>query len=134
MLQEGMANTPESTAMHAALRFVVVSDIPSEHKRVLIDVLTQALRAADASELRLKNAHATSEPWQPEEIARLQSLLERRIARSWQHADEILMGAAAQLHRNRVDIRAKATQLGLGGAVDYAIAKAQAVAKEEQAR
>ena len=116
--------------MHAALRFLVVSDLPSVHKRVLIDVLTQVLRAADAEELRLRNAREEPPPWRPEEIARLESLLEHRIARSWQHADEILLGAAAQLRRSPADIRAKATQLGRGAAVDYAIAKAQAAASD----
>ncbi|HEY6644254.1 hypothetical protein [Povalibacter sp.] len=117
--------------MHAALRFIVVSDVPSEHKRVLIDVLTRALREADAAEVRLRNADQAPQPWQPEDETRLESMLERKVARGWQHADEILMGIAAQLHRNPHDIRAKATQLGLGHAVDYAIARTQAAASKE---
>ena len=118
--------------MHAALRFVVVSDIPFDHKRVLIDVLTHAVREADAAEVRLKNADQTPQPWSPEDVTRLESLLERKVARSWQHADEIVMGISAQLHRNPRDVRAKATQLGLGNAVDYAIARMQAATKEGQ--
>lgn len=131
VLQEVMSNTSESAQMHAALRFVVVSDIPSDHKRVLIDVLTHAVREKDAADVRLKNADQAPQPWSPEDVTRLESLLERKVARSWQHADEILMGTAAQLHRNPRDVRAKATQLGLGHVVDYAIAKMRIVAKEE---
>jgi hypothetical protein len=131
VLQEIMSNISGSAAMHAALRFVVVSDIPSDHKRVLIDVLTHAVREQDAADLRLKNADQTPQPWSPEDVTRLESVLEHKVARSWQHADEILMGIAAQLHRNPRDVRAKATELGLGHAVDYAIAKTRIVAKEE---
>jgi hypothetical protein len=117
--------------MHAALRFVVVSDIPSDHKRVLIDVLTHALREADAAEVRLKNADRVAPPWQPEDVTRLESMLERKVARSWQNADEILMRIAAEMHRSPQDVRTKATQLGHGHAVDYSIAKAQVVNKGE---
>ncbi len=117
--------------MHAALRFVVVSDIPFDHKRVLIDVLTHALREADAAEVRLKNADVAPQPWQPEDVTRLESMLEGKVARGWQHADEILLRIAADLHRDPRDVRAKATQAGLGRAVDYAIAKAEIVARKE---
>jgi hypothetical protein len=125
-----MTDRSESIAKHAALRFVVVSDIPAEHKRVLINVLTQALREDDAAELRRKSAEQTRPPWTPEGVARLQSLLEGKIARSWQHADEILMGTAAQLQREPLDVRSQATRLGLGRAVDYAVAKAEIVASD----
>jgi hypothetical protein len=131
VLQVAMANTPESVAMHAALRFVVVSDIPSDHKRVLIDVLTQALREAEATEVRRRNAAEVEQPWQPGDVTHLEALLEHKVARSWQHADEILMGIAAQLHRSPHEVRSKAIELGLGRAVDYAIAKTQIVRSDE---
>ncbi|MBB6096310.1 hypothetical protein HNQ60_005232 [Povalibacter uvarum] len=125
-----MPDRSESIAKHAALRFVVVSDIPADHKRVLISVLTQALRDDDAAELRVKSDAQARPPWAPEDVVQLQSLLEQKVARSWQHADEILMGVAAQLHREPRDVRSKATQLGLGRAVDYAVAKAEIVASD----
>jgi hypothetical protein len=131
VLQVAMENSTESAAMHAALRFVVVSDIPSEHKRVLIDVITRALRESEATEVRRKNAEAVELPWQAEDVTRLESLLENKIARSWQNADEILMGISGQLHRSPREVRSKATQLGLGRAVDYAIAKTQSVTPDK---
>ncbi len=127
-----MQNRSESAAMHAALRFVVVSDIPADHKRVLIDVLTQALRADEVAELERKNATKVQPPWAAEDVARLESVLAHKVARSWQNADEIVMGTAVQLHREPFDVRAKAKQLGLGRAVDYAIAKAEIVANSEK--
>jgi hypothetical protein len=116
--------TPE--AMHAALRFVLASDIPFDHKAVLIETLTQALRDRDTADIRRAAAAAqASGQWQTHETEQLHTFLQGRVANSWQQADEISMQLAAQLHRHPHDIRAKATELGFGVAVDYRLAKAR---------
>jgi hypothetical protein len=119
-----MRDSQRPAAVHAALRFVITSDIPSEHKATLIEVLTQALRDDDAAELRRQTAAQARGEWQEHEITHLKTFLQDRIARSWQHADECLMQLAAQLHRDPRSVRDKATQVGLGASVDYRVAKA----------
>ena len=119
-----MRDSRREAALHAALRFVVTSDDGAEHKAILIDVLTQALRDdATAEQSRRAVAQAGAE-WQEHEVAQLTSFLQDRPARSWQHADESVMQLAAQLHRDPQSVRDKATQLGLGASVDYRFAKA----------
>ena len=118
-------------ALHAALRFVITSDITSQHKATLIEVLTQALRDHEAAEMRHQvNAQARGE-WQEDEILELKAFLQGRIARSWQHADECVMRLAAQLHRDPGSVRDKATELGLGAAVDYGCARALRLGRDE---
>jgi hypothetical protein len=113
------------TRLRAALQFLMTSEIPSEHKRVLIETVTQALREHEAATARDKFAAQTIAEWQPHETAQLREHLKGRVANSWQQADEVAVDLAAQLHRHRDDIRAKATELGLGAAVDFRLAKAQ---------
>jgi hypothetical protein len=125
-----MQDSHRAVALHAALRFVVTSSIPSEHKAILIEVLTQTLRDDEASERRQALAQAPVE-WQEHEIVQLQSFLRDRTARSWQHADECVMQLAAQLHRDPRSIRNKAVELGLSASVDYQFAKTLRQDREE---
>ena len=119
-----MRDSRRSAALQAALQFVITSDLPSEHKPILIDVLTQALRDDETAELNQHLVAQAGAEWQEHEIVQLRSFLQGQLARSWQHADEGVMQLAAQLHRHPQSIRDKATQLGLGAAVDYRFAKA----------
>jgi len=110
-------------ALHAALRFVITSDTGAEHKAIVIDVLTQAVRDDEAAELKQRALALARGEWQQHEIAHLTSFLKDRPAKSWQQADESVMHVAAQLHREPQSVRDKATELGLGAAVDYRFAK-----------
>lgn len=118
-----MQDSRRPAALHAALQFVISSDIPAEHKATLIEVLTQSLRDGDASELRRQAAAQASEKWQEHEILELKAFLQDRIAKSWQHADECVMHLAARLHRSPQSVREKAIELGLGASVDYRYAR-----------
>jgi hypothetical protein len=119
-----MRNTQRPAALHAALQFVLASNMPSEHKATLIEVLTQAVRDDEAAELHREAAAAQAQgEWQEQEIDQLKAFLQGRTARSWQHADECVMHLAAQLHRHPESVRRKATELGLGTAVDFRFAK-----------
>lgn len=118
-----MEKPSRPAALHAALRFVVTSDMPAEHKATLIEVLTQAVRDGEAAELNRAAAAQIQGDWQEREITELKGFLQGRTARSWQDADECMMRVAAQLHRNPDSVRHKATELGLGVAVDYRLAK-----------
>ena len=118
-------------ALHAALRFVIGDDTPAEHKAVLIEVLTQRLRDQEAAYLRGQAAEQAGEEWQPHEVTQLQTFLQGKIAKGWQHADESLMYLSAQLHRDPRSVRTKATELGLGAGVDFRVAKVVKRAQEE---
>jgi hypothetical protein len=123
MLELATRKQSRQVALHAALRFIVTSDMPAEHKATLIEVVTQALRDGEAFELHREAAALTQSQWQEHEIAELKSFLQGRTARSWQHADECVMRLSAQLHRDPDSVRNKATELGLGMAVDYRLTK-----------
>lgn len=116
---EDMTRPHQSAALHAALRFVITHELPSEHKSTLIEVLTQAIRDGEAAELSRQVAARSQGEWQEHEIVELKAFLHGRTARSWQHADECVMQIATQLHRDPAAVRNKATELGLGTAVDY---------------
>lgn len=113
--------------LRAALQFLKDSDVPAEHKAVLMQALTYALRTREAAELQTA-AESSARMWQATDVERLRGALQDRAAHSWQHADELLMQVAAQLQRSPSDVRKKATELGLGAAVDYAIAKSLSAA------
>jgi hypothetical protein len=113
-----------SATLQAALQFVTVSDMPSAHKVILIEVLTQTMRDDERAELTRRAIVQAGAEWQDHEITHLKIFLQHRLARSWQHADECLMQIAAQLHRDPRSVRDKATQLGLCASVDYRYAKA----------
>jgi hypothetical protein len=117
--------------LHAALRFVVTSNITAEHKPILIDLLTQALRDDATEELKREAVERAGAEWQESEVTQLSELIQDRVATSWQNADECVMHLAAQLHRDPKSVRDKATQLGLGAAVDYRLAKALMQARGE---
>jgi hypothetical protein len=118
-----MKNSQRPAALHAALRYVITSEIPSEHKATLIEVLTQTLRSDEAAELHREAAAQAQGEWREDEVIQLKAFLHGRTARSWQHADECVMHLAAQLHRDPASVRNKATELGLGVAVDYRFAR-----------
>ncbi|WP_129646911.1 hypothetical protein [Peristeroidobacter agariperforans] len=118
-----MKHPHRPAVLHAALRFVITSEMPSEHKATLIEVLTQAIRDEEAAELRREAAARSQGEWQEPEIVQLKSFLQGRTATSWQHADECVMQLATQLRRDPVSVRHKATELGLGIAVDYQFAR-----------
>ena len=118
-------------ALHAALRFVITSEMPAEHKSTLIEVLTQTLRNDEAAELHRVAAAQAHGEWREDEIVQLQAFLNGRKARSWQHADECVMHLAAQLHREPGSVRNKATELGFGGAVDYRFAQGLNLGRRE---
>lgn len=123
MRAEPKRKSQRPAALHAALRFVITSDMPAEHKAVLIEVLTQALRDDEAAELQREEVAQAQGAWQEHEIEQLKSFLHGRTATSWQHADECVMHLAAQLHRDPGSVRDKAMELGLGTAVDYRFAR-----------
>ena len=116
-----------ASALHATLRYLLASDIPSQYRRILIEVVTQALREQETARIHQLSIERVGGPWQEQETAVLQSFLQGRIAKSWQHADELVMHLATQLSRHAKDVRAKATELGFGTAVDYRVAKAAQV-------
>jgi hypothetical protein len=119
-----MQDSRRSAALHAALRFVITNQTGAEHKPILIDLLTQAMRDDESAELRRNELAQAGGEWREHEIAQLTAFLQGRLARSWQHADESVMHLAAQLHRDPQSVRDKAKQLGLGSSVDYRFAKA----------
>ena len=119
-----MQASNRARALHATLRFVITSDITSEHKSTLIEVLTQALRDHEAAEMRREASAQARGEWREDEILEMNAFLQGRIAGSWQHADESVMRLAAQLHRDPGSVRDKATELGHGASVDYAFARA----------
>jgi hypothetical protein len=118
-----MSDSTTPAALHAALQFLITSDLPAQHKAVLIETVTQALRDQESVHLLRLAAEQAGGQWQGHETEQVQSFLQGRVANSWQQADELLMHLAAQLHRNPRDVRAKATELGFGEGVDYSLAK-----------
>ena len=120
-----MRDVRDVTAIRETLSFVIGSHIPSQHKPILIDALAQALRAAEDVGRSMEIERRTDAEWRPEEALMIEAALCGKVAKSWQHADEILMRLASGLHRRRDDVRRKATELGHGAAVDYALAKAR---------
>lgn len=116
-------NVYTPAALRATLQFVLASDIPSEHKAILIEALTETMRDGDAARRREADDAQRARLWQEQDAVELQALLQGRIANSWQHADELLMRACAQLHRSPDSVREKAIELGLGVAVDYRLAR-----------
>ena len=118
-----MAPQKRSEALSGALQFLVSSSIPSQYKSLLLDLVGQAMRAEEVAERDLVAQAATPE-WQPDEVACVHELLQGKIARSWQHADELLMRLATQLGRKPADVRSKALEFNLGAGVDFRLAQA----------
>ena len=126
-----MRDSRRLAALHAALRFVITNESGAEHKPILIDVLTQALRDDETAELQRRALALARGEWQEHEITQLTSFLHDRLANSWQQADECVTHLAAQLHRDPQSVRDKATELGMGAAVDYRFAKTIKQARDE---
>lgn len=126
-----MSNPQTHAALHAALQFVRAADIPPQHRTVLIEVLNQALHQQEHHSAERRVELPPGWEWQPHEIMLVQSSLEGKVAKSWQHADELVMLLAAQLNRDLRSVRAKATQLGLSAAVDYRVARGLAEQMDE---
>ena len=126
-----MRDSRRLAALHAALRFVITNDAGAEHKPILIDLLTQALRDDETAEMGRRALALAGGEWQEHEIAHLTSFLHDRLAKSWQEADQCVMHLAAQLHRDPQSVRDKATELGLAASVDYRFAKAIKQARGE---
>jgi hypothetical protein len=118
-----MQDSQRLTSIHAALRFVISSEMPAQHKATLIEVLTQALRDDEAAERRRQSLEQEHAEWQQHEVEQLKAFLVDRVASSWQHADESVMHLATQLRRDPRSIRDKALELGLTASVDYRYAK-----------
>ena len=110
-------------ALREALQYVMSDDMPSEHRAVLIELLTAALRAQDAKRLEVVSAQPSHGPWQEEETLQLQSFLDGKTASSWQHADELLTHLSNRLGRDPHYVRRKATELGFGEGVDFRLAQ-----------
>ena len=117
------ANARDIAALRETLQFVISGDMPAQHKRVLLDAVTQALRAAEHAGDLDRAQQEQSEEWRPQEAQLVEAALRGKVAKSWQHADEALMQVAGQLRRAPDDVRRKATELGCGAAVDYALAR-----------
>ena len=131
MASQEMRNSQRPAALHAALRYVISSNMPHEYKATLIEVLTQAVRDDESAELHRETAAQAQGEWQEHEVEQLKTFLQGRTATSWQHADECVMHLAAQLHRDPGSVRIKATELGLGTAVDYRFAKQLKLSRDE---
>lgn len=126
-----MKHPQRSAALHAALRFVITSETPGEHKATLIEVLTQAIRDDEAAELHREAAAKAQGEWQEHEVVELKSFLHGQTAKSWQHADECVMQIATRLRRDPAAVRHKATELGLGTAVDYRFVRQFKLSRDE---
>ena len=120
-----MHDSVRPAALYAALKFVTGSSALSEHKAILVEVLLQALRDEEVTELHRQEVARECGEWQPDEIGLLQAFLKDRVAKSWQDADETVMHLATKLQRNPRSVREKATEVGLGISVDYAISKSR---------
>ncbi len=125
-----MQDAREPAALRAALQYVVSSEIPSEHKAVLIEALTRALRAEDCERTAREAAEHLSSDWSAAEVQRLLNRLSGKVAKSWQDADEQLMQLAGELHRSTDDVRNKALEVGAGLGIDYRLAKARKESEE----
>jgi hypothetical protein len=113
-----MRVSPE-TAKRAALHFVHTSDMPSEHKVVILEVLRESLRNDQTAALNPDEER----PWSADDEAEIRNFLGNKSARGWQHADELAMSLAARLRRTPSEVRRKAVEMGFGVSVDFALAR-----------
>lgn len=127
-----MLDVYSTGALQAALQYVMSSDIPSEHKAVVIDLLTAALRNRDTQHIEAVASANESVVWQEVDTQKLKALLAGKVANSWQNADEVLMQLAKHLGRDPKTVRSKAIELGFGESVDFRLAKLHASAREEK--
>jgi hypothetical protein len=120
-----MRDVQSVAAIRGTLKYLLNSDVPSEHKSILIDALTRMLRVeeAEAEAQRLSGSDHLTRMWQDHELNHLDRSLNNRVAKSWQDADETLVLIASQLQRHSADVRVKAVERGFNAAVDFAVAK-----------
>lgn len=118
-----MTSAHAEDALLNALQFVKSSNTPSEHKVLLIDLLTAALRERDVSDFQALATARVGGPWLEPETLEIRSYLQGKVAISWQNADEMVMHLAARLRRDPGEVRRKATDLGCGAGVDYRLAR-----------
>jgi hypothetical protein len=124
-----MGHSVQVDALRETLQYLVSSDIPGEHKRVLIGAVTDSLRQQEKEDRRIETTQHDVADWQPDEIKALQDFLQGKVAHGWQHADELLMRVSRQLHRGIEDVRRKATELGFASAIDYRVARQQTLSE-----
>jgi hypothetical protein len=120
-----MRDVQSVAAIRGTLKYLLNSDVPSEHKSILIDALTRMLRVeeSEAEAQRLSGSDHLTRMWQDHELNHLDRSLNNRVAKSWQDADETLVLIASQLQRHSADVRVKAVERGFNAAVDFAVAK-----------
>jgi hypothetical protein len=119
-----MRDLQSPAAIRSTLQYVVSSDIPAEHKAVLIEAVTGLLRSQESQEERQRLSDTECRSWQTDELTHLDRSLDGKLAKSWQDADETLLLIASQLHRRSSEVRTKAVERGFTAAVDFAVAKA----------
>jgi len=127
-----MQDSREPAALRAALQYVLSSEMPSEHKTVLIEALTRALRAEDSARTAREAAASARSEWSAGEVRVLEQRLAGRVATSWQDADEQLLQLAGELQRTVEDVRDKALEVGVGAGVDYRLAKKRKASEEDR--
>lgn len=118
-----------TTPLRETLMFLVQSDMPADHKRILIEVVTQALYDKEAEERSFK-ASGVHEEWGAPEMDVLAAFFQDKVARSWQNADELVLRLARELRRDPDDVRRKAVELGFGLGVDYRLAKERIIVED----
>lgn len=124
-----MAVKDPTTPLRETLQFLIQSDMPTDHKRILIEVVTQALYNKEAEE-RSGKASGIIEEWGAPEMAVVAAFLQDKVARSWQNADELVLRLARELRRDPDDVRRKAVELGFGLGVDYRLAKERIIVED----
>ncbi len=109
--------------LREALQSLICSDTPPFPKRILIEVVTEALAAMEVAAAVRDSTRKASPTWQQAEIDLVTDFLQGKLAQSWQHADELVTHLARELKRDAIDVRAKAIELGFGMGVDYRLAR-----------
>ena len=127
-----MRDVQKLTAIRGTLQYLLSSDVPSEHKSILIDALTRMLRSEEIEAQRQYRPELSMRTWQDHELDHLDRSLTNRVAKSWQDADETLVLIASQLQRHSADVRVKAVERGFDAAVDFAVAKIVMATREAE--
>jgi len=115
-------NEISTDPLREALQVLICSNLPVDAKRLLIDVVLEALAQREALVVQA-TTRQNQTVWTSAEIEMVTARLQGQVARSWQSADQVLTQLARELQRDARQIRAKAIELDLGVAVDYHMAK-----------
>lgn len=112
-------------ALRSTLQYTKSSTIPSDHKVLLIALLTEALRHQQEQDTKSAALENAAKPWQEADSAMVRSSLAGKVATSWQHADEMLALLVAKLGRESQSqyVRSRAIELGVGAGVDFRLAR-----------